>query len=575
MAILDRDRDLDGHRSHHPSNPAKTPVPMAPEGKPYHAKRPHRKSRLGCRNCKTRRVKCDEAKPRCGSCTSRKETCNYPTLSNLPPQLPGSASASAPTSSSAAAAAAATFTPVSASAPAPASAFHSPTVPSGLATAPFSSSVSYGSPMSLRTAVSPAASSTSLLLAQTSSPAPSSSSRLGSYLDSPNSNGGNELIIVDEPPVRFAGADEYDMRLLWFYTTETYASVSIEAGRIPHVDGILRSQIVRFAFQSPFLMDCILGLSAMHMQSRNIMVPMSKALTYRGRAFSGYRKAVERAEPKDYPALLACSVLLCALSSELFREPDMKPLYIIDWMVVWRGIGLIIEVVPIEALFSSGLDKLFSRPAVNLNQTATGIPNNLLSMVTSIKQGDVDYYYIEAYYSVLKFLGGLYLELETGFSPVLSLRIITFFTFLPKPFIQLGRMHRPKALIIIAHYLTFLKMVENVWWLVGIADRGIQDIIQYLGPEWQYLLGVPRAAVGVDDKVELAKLIKGNHAWQPAEVGEIVLHPNPDSRKLTMVNNVGEEVTYDKQKGWVPLAKNVAQGGSSSSPWGYVSPPNT
>ncbi|KAH6665563.1 hypothetical protein B0J14DRAFT_233912 [Halenospora varia] len=37
----------------------------------------HRKSRLGCRNCKLRRVKCDETKPQCKKCVSFGVTCNY------------------------------------------------------------------------------------------------------------------------------------------------------------------------------------------------------------------------------------------------------------------------------------------------------------------------------------------------------------------------------------------------------------------------------------------------------------------------------------------------------------------
>ncbi|KAM0246807.1 hypothetical protein ACHAQJ_010080 [Trichoderma viride] len=37
----------------------------------------HRKSRLGCGNCKIRSVKCDEAKPTCRRCQSSGFTCNY------------------------------------------------------------------------------------------------------------------------------------------------------------------------------------------------------------------------------------------------------------------------------------------------------------------------------------------------------------------------------------------------------------------------------------------------------------------------------------------------------------------
>ncbi|TVY69038.1 Sterol uptake control protein [Lachnellula suecica] len=37
----------------------------------------HKKSRRGCRNCKLRRVKCDEARPECNKCTTFGVTCNY------------------------------------------------------------------------------------------------------------------------------------------------------------------------------------------------------------------------------------------------------------------------------------------------------------------------------------------------------------------------------------------------------------------------------------------------------------------------------------------------------------------
>ncbi|RWQ98637.1 putative C6 transcription factor [Paecilomyces variotii] len=47
---------------------------------PYTAKasrRSHHKSRLGCQNCKRRRIKCDEAKPNCGNCLRHSIECDY------------------------------------------------------------------------------------------------------------------------------------------------------------------------------------------------------------------------------------------------------------------------------------------------------------------------------------------------------------------------------------------------------------------------------------------------------------------------------------------------------------------
>ncbi|KAF4471728.1 Sterol uptake control 2 [Fusarium albosuccineum] len=40
-------------------------------------RRPHRKSRGGCKSCKKSRIKCDESRPRCKNCTRRDTLCEY------------------------------------------------------------------------------------------------------------------------------------------------------------------------------------------------------------------------------------------------------------------------------------------------------------------------------------------------------------------------------------------------------------------------------------------------------------------------------------------------------------------
>ncbi|EME44554.1 hypothetical protein DOTSEDRAFT_172825 [Dothistroma septosporum NZE10] len=48
----------------------------------YLARKTHRKSRLGCVECKKRRVKCDEAKPACTNCRRRSTPCDYNTATS-------------------------------------------------------------------------------------------------------------------------------------------------------------------------------------------------------------------------------------------------------------------------------------------------------------------------------------------------------------------------------------------------------------------------------------------------------------------------------------------------------------
>ncbi|KAF1979584.1 hypothetical protein BU23DRAFT_586213 [Bimuria novae-zelandiae CBS 107.79] len=46
-------------------------------------RRAHRKSRFGCKNCKVRRIKCDERKPECTNCRTRQVRCDYlPTVTS-------------------------------------------------------------------------------------------------------------------------------------------------------------------------------------------------------------------------------------------------------------------------------------------------------------------------------------------------------------------------------------------------------------------------------------------------------------------------------------------------------------
>ncbi|KAH7418687.1 hypothetical protein BKA64DRAFT_654994 [Cadophora sp. MPI-SDFR-AT-0126] len=40
-------------------------------------RKPHRKSRSGCAQCKARRIKCDETKPKCVKCTMRNAPCSF------------------------------------------------------------------------------------------------------------------------------------------------------------------------------------------------------------------------------------------------------------------------------------------------------------------------------------------------------------------------------------------------------------------------------------------------------------------------------------------------------------------
>ncbi|KAI0900302.1 hypothetical protein F4806DRAFT_448206 [Annulohypoxylon nitens] len=473
--------------------------------KPYHTKRPHKKSRAGCQQCKKRKVKCDEVRPTCKACRLRKENCIYPTTA------------------------------------------------------------------ATSTALVPASRTDSEVSSSASSPMP------------PREQEASNMLVVTEPLFRPREmTDALDMKMLWFYTTTGFQFFSIQSGRSAVVDHVLQVEVVKHAFKSPFLMNCLMAVSSLHLQNLNQPISNQRAATYCSKAFKGYRDAIEAANPPDFPALIATSLLMTALSSQMFRDPDGKPLYVIDWMQVWRGIGLIVEIVSPRVLQETGMAVLFYRPPVDLEKATHYIPNNLLFMVASIHPGDADEKYQQTYYNMLKYLGSLYQEMKDhGFNPILDLRIITFFTFIPKDFIPLAKEHRPRALVLLAHHLCFAKLTPDVWWMRGIADREIRQICEEVGDEWAHLLRVPQMVLRTNDKTEIAQLLINNRNWTPTEMDRYERDRDPRLKTdLGLFDNEGSEVSiYDGQ--WkrkssiVSLNHSVTELGELLDPFPRVSSPGT
>ncbi|KAI1201584.1 hypothetical protein F5X97DRAFT_331301 [Nemania serpens] len=453
-------------------------VEEAQTSRRYLSKRPHRKSRAGCKQCKRRKVKCDEAKPACKACTLRKEQCVYP---NASPSAPPSAATPLPDPDTA--------------------------VP--------------------RTAR-----------------ARDQSVECCWELDDGHLN--RDLIPVISEPLFLPEqvADIVDMKMLWFYTTFSFQSFSVNAGRMPEIDYALKVKIVEHAFRSPFLMETLKALSALQLRALNQPVPAHKVIAYQANAFQGYRSAIETANPKDFPALLGCSLFTIAMSSQTFRDPNGKRLFLVDWIAMWRGIGLIVELISPQAVVDSGLAPILYRPPIDIEKSAQYIPNNLLFMVTSITYGDADFDYKKEYYEFLKYLGSLYMELtEHGFGPVLDLRIITLFSFCPRPLLPLAKQFRPRILIIMAYWLCFVKLMNpGVWWMRGLTPQADQ-IFEEIGEEWEHLLRVPKMVMQTEDRVQNARLVIDNFNWTPSELD--LYHKNRDPRTKTdikLISNEGAEI---------------------------------
>ncbi|KAH8175279.1 fungal zn(2)-Cys(6) binuclear cluster domain-containing protein [Sarocladium implicatum] len=522
-----------------------TPAPP-PIEKPFHSKRPHRKSRAGCKNCKARKVKCDEVRPTCRSCRLRKAECVYPD----PPANTSASSTTQSTSSSTVSRAShkAAVRLASTSANSPASAAGSASFNVPFHPSPHQSPAALGSSIFADPVFTTFDPDDDLNLTVPDDPL------AGLDFGDPSYDATTPLMVVSGPLFKpVPSFDDTDMKLMWWYTSQTATSFSLGADKSIITPGvnIMRGQLVQLAFTNPFLLDSLYALTAQHLSQLDpsgSTIDYKRAMYYRQKSYLGYRKAIEAGDPATFPALLANSLLLCALSSSTFRDPEAPDLYIIDWMVVWKGIGLIVGLISVPALVASGLQPLFYRPPTNLDNSASAIPNNLLFMVSSMPSTDIDYEDREVYYNTLKHLGSLLHHLrDGGVNPIMGLRIVTIFTFVPGRFVELARLRRPRTLVILAYYAIFFKLIPVVWWTEGIGQRTLRDICKHLGPDWHHLLRAPMMAIHVDEPNDLIRLLLEDPTWQPPG-DEYGTQWVAQIRELSWVDNAGRKMVLQPEE---------------------------
>jgi hypothetical protein len=308
--------------------------------------------------------------------------------------------------------------------------------------------------------------------------------------------------------------------LLWFYTTSSYnLPIGPQSGeRADRLDNVLKIKLPQLAFENPFLMDCVLATAALQLRLLDQDVSTSRALQYRARGIEGYRRAILEHNEQTTPALALCSILIGNISTDMFRDKEVHEICIVDWMMIWRGINAVFSIVTSEKLQQLGLVEPFMRPDIDLIQSGSCVPDYLTHMVFSIGPDDAEYGDANTYYVTLQYLGSLFAELSRGIGSLLVLRTLTWLTVIPKSFVEVCRTFRPRALVILAHYLIFLKLLGGRWWAAqGIGQREITSILLNLGGTWHEQLFLPRQALSVNSELGLARLLLDDPEWEIPE----------------------------------------------------------
>ncbi len=319
---------------------------------------------------------------------------------------------------------------------------------------------------------------------------------------------------------------------LQHFKLHTSTSFNVDPIDRRHSDSILREFAIQRSFELTSLMNCVLAISALHIKQRGIAgdpaLISRLADEYAHVSTIQFLADMEVADPNTFPHLVVASLLMTAISSRNFRDEGLETeLYIVNWMKLWGGIGVMINRMTVPGFIRSGLSKLFYRPPVNPDAGEEHLPQIIKSMVDL--RLDVEHKHV--YHETARYLGALYHTLKDGLSPMMRLRIITWVTFIPKEFVDLALKRHWRALVIVAHYAVFLKLTTRVWWMENVGQKSIEDLVAFLGPLKSLYIQVPIATMETDDVNQIGRLLLDDETWEhepPARVftPEEMLHHN-------------------------------------------------
>ncbi|KAL1961119.1 hypothetical protein VTO42DRAFT_3064 [Malbranchea cinnamomea] len=432
------------------------------------ARRSHRKSRLGCLQCKRRRIKCDETPPPCSNCKKHNIECQY---AILPPAKQPAASRSV------------ADTTVHERTQRPDSSSNRNHTPIVSTTAP-SLNAAYPSPGPVNTSVVPSPMSV------------------------------DQLAIFDSAkgPITQLDLDlnMYDLELMHHYATQTYQTM---ANTADHKE-LWRTEVPKEAIAHPFLMHGLLALAALHLADLSQNGDEARrrkytelATAHQNVALAKFRPQLNNITSSNCHAVFAFSSLIAALAFAFSRstanlrkgEPVTE---VIEDIFLFRGVeGVLashwetIQAGKLGSLIFRARDPSYFQP---LSRDVIDALDRLHECngknVTHISEEEKD-----AYNHAIR-------ELRISFqrSPASLESVFRWPIILPESYLALLKNRKPMALVILAHYCVILEGLDAYWWAAGWSGHLFEAIYRSLDESWRPLLQWPMQMIGLS--LKLAKV---------------------------------------------------------------------
>ncbi|CAI7573717.1 unnamed protein product [Penicillium pancosmium] len=404
-------------------------------------RRTHRKSRLGCTNCKRRRIKCDEKRPSCSNCSNHDVECTFTTIATQSAESSPQEDSEVPARK-------------------PARRFQ----PHQFATG--------GLKQTFRI----------------SNPQPRSSS------SSTHSTGTQCDILKDPLPSTISIPD---LHLFHHWCISTYKTM-----RTSDPNNIWKYHIVQWGIEFPSILHLILALSALHLayehpeERGKYLQQADDHFTFGVRTVTNFLSLEDLDEENCQKIYMSAALIVFIYfgrgprPGEYLIFSDAGPA---EWLVLMQGVKLTVRSYH-QKVFSGILKPEPPEPLPEVSPSI-GLELHEHTVFTQAAQRLVErevtdesvlLLYTSALNDLYDIMNQVHKRRSAQQSGVALMDLLIGWLYrLPEQFIRLLEEKEPRALVVLAYWGVMFRYMETAWFMKGWAEHVLSGVSTFLQPEYQ------------------------------------------------------------------------------------------
>ena len=281
---------------------------------------------------------------------------------------------------------------------------------------------------------------------------------------------------------------------------------SLPGTYLPEVRHIWNVVVPRLAINYDALLNALMALSLRHMLCAGCqdLVPLDKArllhAQYLEATLQEYRNVVGTVTPDVADAASFTSVVLSLDAFASLRDRDLTEYTApVQWLQLCRGVTKVFRVTlnllkgDSEAYINNVVAT--SGPFVEPSKIICEVNRNRFLALLVRRPGDEDEDHA-AYVETVTYIGAVQNAVEAGEHINVTMRRLIIYPILfPERFVELLDEHRPRALVILAHFFAVAAHCQTSEWVGNVPEKEILALAGFLAPEYQHELAWPLSAV--------------------------------------------------------------------------------